>query len=219
MTAVELRAPVRVGESAPDFALPAVHREGLVSLSDYRGRKPVLLGLFRGLWCPFCRRQIVQLGVIGERLLVFGIEPVAIVATSVERARLYFQYRRVPIPLAADEDLTTHRAYGLRVSNTPEFLQLRQTVLINPTGELSRPMTPPEAHLALDRLDGVEPTEADEEERARQILRESFLLIGQFLVDRTGIVRWTNIEGAREGLAGLGKFPSDQEFLTAAQAL
>ncbi len=150
---------------------------------------------------------------------MFGIEPLAIVATSVERARLYFRNRPVPIPLAADADLTTHRAYGLRVSNTPESLQLRQTVLINPTGELSRPMTPPEAHLALDRLDGVEPTEADEEERGRQVLRESFLFIGQFLVDRTGIVRWTNIEGAREGLAGLGKFPSDQEFLTAAQAL
>jgi hypothetical protein len=32
-------------------------------------------------------------------------------------------------------------------------------------------------------------------------------------------VRWVNIEGAREGLAGLEKFPTDEEFLAAAQRL
>ena len=37
------------GDPAPDFALPAVNREGQVSLGDYRGRSPVLVGLFRGL--------------------------------------------------------------------------------------------------------------------------------------------------------------------------
>ena len=39
----------RPGDPAPNFALPAVNREGQVSLGDYRGRSPVLVGLFRGL--------------------------------------------------------------------------------------------------------------------------------------------------------------------------
>jgi peroxiredoxin len=42
-------AVLRPGDSAPQFALPAVNREGQVSLDDYRGRSPLLLGLFRGL--------------------------------------------------------------------------------------------------------------------------------------------------------------------------
>jgi peroxiredoxin len=42
--------PVAVGEPAPDFALPAAHGDGTVSLADYRGRSPVLLALFRGLY-------------------------------------------------------------------------------------------------------------------------------------------------------------------------
>jgi peroxiredoxin len=42
-------AALRTGDSAPHFALPAVNREGQVSLDDYRGRSPVLIGLFRGL--------------------------------------------------------------------------------------------------------------------------------------------------------------------------
>jgi len=41
--------PLRPGDPAPHFAVPAVNREGPVSLDDYRGRSPVLIGLFRGL--------------------------------------------------------------------------------------------------------------------------------------------------------------------------
>ena len=37
------------GDHAPHFALPAVNREGQVSLDDYRGRGAVLVALFRGL--------------------------------------------------------------------------------------------------------------------------------------------------------------------------
>ena len=38
-------------------------------------------------------------------------------------------------------------------------------------------------------------------------------------IDRDGIVRYTYVECAREGLAGIGDMPSDEEILTAARAL
>ena len=41
--------PLRPGDPAPDFVLSAINREGKVSLADYRGRSPLLIGLFRGL--------------------------------------------------------------------------------------------------------------------------------------------------------------------------
>jgi peroxiredoxin len=50
MTTVERRPPVQPGEPAPDFTLPAANREGSVSLADYRGRSPLLLALYRGLY-------------------------------------------------------------------------------------------------------------------------------------------------------------------------
>jgi len=50
MTGIEAQPWVQPGEPAPDFAVPAAHREGFVSLADYRGRNPVLLALFRGLY-------------------------------------------------------------------------------------------------------------------------------------------------------------------------
>ena len=50
MTTASVRPPVQAGEPAPDFTLPAAHGQGAVSLSDYRGRSPVLLALFRGVY-------------------------------------------------------------------------------------------------------------------------------------------------------------------------
>lgn len=50
MTTIERRPLVRPGEPAPDFTLPAANREGTVALSDYRGKSPVLLAMFRGLY-------------------------------------------------------------------------------------------------------------------------------------------------------------------------
>ena len=41
--------PLAVGDRAPSFSLPAVNQDGMVSLDDYRGRAPLLLGLFRGI--------------------------------------------------------------------------------------------------------------------------------------------------------------------------
>jgi hypothetical protein len=58
-------------------------------------------------------------------------------------------------------------------------------------------------------------TQTDQADMARQWPQ----LKGQFLIDRDGIVRWANIECAKEGLAGLGKFPPEETLLSAAQAL
>ena len=44
------RRPLQPGEGAPNFTLPTVPDEGVVSLADYRGRSPVLLVLSRSVW-------------------------------------------------------------------------------------------------------------------------------------------------------------------------
>jgi peroxiredoxin len=45
---------LEIGVRAPDFTLTMVETERPVSLGDYRGNSPLLLGLYRGLYCPFC---------------------------------------------------------------------------------------------------------------------------------------------------------------------
>lgn len=217
---------LRPGDPAPDFALPAVNREGQVSLDDYRGRSPVLVGLFRGLHCPFCRRELVQLGTTQEKLKAVGVETMAVVNTPLERARLYFKYRPARVLLAADSEAATHRAFrvpaGVIVEKESEAswakgtltLGQLQAALINPTGELPEPQNVFGAGETLNKRDGFEMTEIDQQMAAAHATQ----LTGHFLLDRDGIVRWRYIEAA-EGIEGLSKFPSDEEILAAARGL
>jgi hypothetical protein len=69
------------------------------------------LVLLRGLYRAFCRRQLVELGRTAAKLKELGVEMLAIVASPVERARLYFRYRPVPLATAADPGLLTHRTF------------------------------------------------------------------------------------------------------------
>ena len=216
MTSAEGRPPVSPGEPAPDFTLPAVDGNQLVSLADYRGRSPVFLVLLIGLWCPFCRRHIAQMGALEAKLKAQGMESLGIVATPPDNARLYFKFRPTRLRLAADPELTTHRAYGLpRPAPTPEFMSALQTTRINPYGDLPEPLPVMEAAAAVAKLDGYTENETDRADMERQWPQ----LKGQFLIDRDGVVQWANVECATEGPAGGGKFPSIDEILTAARAL
>jgi len=207
--------PVSRGEPAPSFELPAVAGAETVSLDDYRGRSPLFLALMLGLWCPFCRRQLVQLGGFDDKLKPLGIESLAVVATAPENARLYFKFRPTRLRLASDPELTTHRAYGVpKPEATAELLEQMDKVRINPTGELPEPLPVSRAGKALQERDGYVSTPADQGDVERQWPQ----LKGLFLIDRGGIVRWSHIECEDEGLAGIGKFPSEQTILDAARA-
>ncbi len=188
------------GQPAPDFTLPAADREGTVSLSDYRGRHPVLLAIFRGVYCPFCRRQIAQLGLTAETLRERGVETLGVVATSAERARLYFRFRPARIPLGADPGLVTHSAYGLpRFPLSDELMRSIDAAALAWAHDVGVPAQAGSAYATVDALDGFQPLPSDE----REVEQHQAQFIGQFLIDRDGIVRWAGVEDRP------GDFPSD----------
>lgn len=214
MADVDSLSPLKPGDRAPDFTVPLVDRDRTVALADYRGKVPLLLGLFRGTYCPFCRRAIVRMGQTWERLKAERVEALAIVATTADNARLYFRLHPPGLPVAADPELATHRLYRVPGSRMTEIEEVFRALRVNPTGELPAPLPVREAFPALNRLEGFKPTPIDRADAARPYLQ----LSAQFLVDREGTIRWTNIECGREGLAGLGKFPTDDELLAAVRA-
>ena len=216
-------ASLRTGQPAPDFELPAINREGRISLGNYRGRSSVLIGLYRGLHCPFCRRQIFMLGRSHQALLDTGVETLAIVNTTPDRGRIYFRHNPVPVTLAADADTEVHAAYALPKptvttgpSAWPESVTLEQlgTARINPTGELPAALPPLAALEALNTKDKFETTTADE----AIIARHAMQLTGHFLVDRDGLIRWSHIEATR-GASEIAAFPTPAELLAAARGL
>lgn len=220
------RRPLQPGEPAPAFTLPAANREGTLSLDSLRGR-PFLIGFYRGLHCPFCRRQVLQLAGMEPALRAVGVETVAVINTQLDRASLYFRYRPTPVTLLCDPDCLTHQAFGVphleflpdgdsRQPAWPyhasmvEFLAAR----INPTGELSAPAQPMEANTALNTRDGFE---LDDVDRAI-FASHGTQLVGHFLVDAAGIVRWVQIE-AVDGPNSLSIFPNAAQIIAAAGSL
>lgn len=160
---------------------------------------------------------MVLLGVTAEKLEKEGVQTLGVVASSPERARVFFRYRPPRMPVGADPDLVTHRAFGVpNTAVTPELWQAVQSSSVDLLRELKQPEAPPaEAYDRLGQLDGFQLTETD----LAQQQRNQVQLTAQFLIDREGIVRWANIECARDGLAGVAQMPSDEELLTAARAL
>jgi len=214
MTLAQLKT-VQPGDVAPQVTVPAVNREGTISLADYRGRSPVMLGLFRGLYCAFCRRHVASLGLAAEPLRGLGVETIAIVATATDKARQYFSHQRPQCLVGADPELTSHRAFGVpQTQMTQEIMGL----IIDRTDELARQegfdLRSEKGYQALDRQDGI-----DHSEHLQDIHRHQAQFTAQFLIDRLGIVRWSSIECAKEGLAGIERMATKEEMLAAARAL
>jgi peroxiredoxin len=211
------RKPIRPGDPAPDLSLPLIAEDRVVSLADYRGRRALFLAIERGLFCPFCRRHIAHLGLTRGKLDALGVDVLTVVGTRLDRARTYVAGRPMPVPMAADPMHQAHRAFGLpRFAFTPETDARMSDARIDPFGDLPAPRRMKDLAGELERADPpYEWTAADQQAfDAGQLV-----LTGQFLVDRDGIVRWANVEGGRDGLAGLAGFPSEKEILSAARTI
>ena len=220
------RPPLQPGERIPTFVLPSPNCEGQVSAADMLGR-PFLIGFFRGLHCPFCRRQVVQLGAMQPALRAAGVETLAVINTPLERARLYFRHRPTPVTLLSDPECSTHDAFGVphiefvpdeaaatakwpQTGTMAQFMAARH----NPGGVLAEPLQPMESNMVLNTRDGFEMLEADN----AILAAHGTQLAGHFLIDGTGIVRWTQIE-APGGPNELGTFPSTAQILAALDTL
>lgn len=209
------------GDVAPNVVLDAITREGKVAVDDYRGRTPVLIGMFRGLHCPYCRRHIAAMAELEPALRDKGIDVLTVVNTPIERARLYFRYRPMPnLVAAADPERASHRAFGLPAvefteneSEWPRKVAMSQmmSMKINLTGDLPEPLDPFAAAEALNKMDGYEITESDQ----RMMAAGAGQLVGEFLLDREGIIRWSFTE-VTEGGKNMFGAPSPQDLMSAA---
>jgi len=213
--------PLQPGDHAPNVVLDAITRQGKVSIDEFRGQRPVLVGLFRGLHCPFCRRQITSMASLAGDLRELGIDSLTVVNTPIERARLYFRYHPLPNLLAAsDPDRISHRAFGLPNVEFTESgtawphkvgMDVLTSMKIDMPKELPEPMGVMAATEYLDKADGYEFTEDDRQ----MIAGGEGQLVGEFLLDRNGVVRWCFTEVADNGRQMFG-VPAAQDLMSAA---
>jgi peroxiredoxin len=147
---------IEVGESAPDFTLRDQDAEK-VSLSDYRGRK-VLLVFYPADFSPVCNDQLsVYQEVLGE-LRERGVELLGISVDGVWTHKAFRDSLGLEIPLLADfhpkgEVATAYGAYLERWGTSN-----RSLVLVDEAGKVvwahaeETPLTIPGANLIFDAL-------------------------------------------------------------------
>ncbi len=126
-TATELK----VGDSAPDFALP--DREGhTIRLGDYRGKKPVVLYFYPKDDTPGCTKEACAFRDQYEDFKDAGAEVIGVSSdTSASHARFASKYR-LPFVLVSDSDGAVRRSYGVKA--TLGVLPGRVTFVIDEDG-------------------------------------------------------------------------------------
>lgn len=101
---------------APDFTLPKLGG-GTITLSEYRGKKPVVLD-FWASWCPNCRRDMPKLNRFYEKYKdqfeVIGIN----LRENESTVRQFVNSRGLSFPIVFDPSNQTARAYGIQYTNT-----------------------------------------------------------------------------------------------------
>lgn len=104
----------RAGEKAPDFRLAAAGGSE-IALSDYLGRKNLLLWFSKGLFCPYCRRNMARLSQAYAQFLALDAEILQITHNTREEANVYFRNYHLATPYLCDADRRVHLAYGIEL--------------------------------------------------------------------------------------------------------
>jgi len=98
--------PIQVGDTAPDFSLPAVKGEEKLTfkLSDYRGKQNVVIAFYPMDWTPVCSTQIPTYQSNLDKFSGLNAQIVAISTDSVP-SHIAWQQKSigtVSFPIASD---------------------------------------------------------------------------------------------------------------------
>lgn len=130
-------APVRIGEAAPDFV--ARSTEGMVRLSDYRGRWLVFFS-HPGDFTPVCTSEFVAFARAFDRFEALGC---SLLGHSVDSLFSHLAWIRglhddlgvtVPFPIVEDPNLEIARAFGMVSAEAHNAASVRAAYFIDPAG-------------------------------------------------------------------------------------
>jgi peroxiredoxin len=186
-------AGIEIGQMAPSFRLPSGQGPE-VALEDYRGRSHVIVWFTKGMACPFCRQQMLQLARAYGEFAARQAEIVEVTNSTPERARVYAQKFGLRFPYLCDPDHNVRQAWGLaQRSHGPVYY----------AKTLYKGMTAPKVEtdyvgepFKLTEMPGLL---ADED-------------MGFFIIDKSGVIRYA-LNGAYITPTGLRQIPSNAEIL------
>ncbi|HEY3328441.1 MAG TPA: thioredoxin-dependent thiol peroxidase [Capsulimonadaceae bacterium] len=107
-------APLKVGDTAPDFALQAITRDGekTISLADYAGKQAVVLYFYPKDDTPGCTTEACGFRDLRPEFEAAGAEILGMSLDSVESHNKFAAKFTLPFPLLSDPDHSVSEKYG-----------------------------------------------------------------------------------------------------------
>lgn len=102
----------KIGSLAPDFKLLATNGQE-ISLTDFRGKKNVVMFFIRETTCPQCRTHVAHLGQLYNQFRDAGTEVIVILGEGMEKAKQYADGINLPFPILCDPDRAIYHLYEL----------------------------------------------------------------------------------------------------------
>lgn len=97
-------------KQAPDFSLPALGADTIISLQDYQGE--VMYLTFWASWCVPCRQEMPYLAQLWQRHHEDGLQVIGINEDEdIGAAREFAQHHAIPFPLVQDPGRAVSKLY------------------------------------------------------------------------------------------------------------
>lgn len=111
-----VRNDARIGQPAPDFALPSLDGE-TVQLSDWQGQ--VVLVNFWGTYCPPCKEEMPDLQRLYEEHASDGFTVLAVdVEEPADVVREFRAQHALTFPMLLSDDASVNPTFGIRALPT-----------------------------------------------------------------------------------------------------
>jgi len=120
---------IKVGEAAPDFELRGTG-DRIFRLAEYRGSW-LVLAFYPGDFTPVCTRQFCSYRDAADRLDELDADVLGISPQSLDSHERFRARHGLTVPLLADPDRSTIRAYGVL---GPGGLVRRSIFIVDPAG-------------------------------------------------------------------------------------
>jgi peroxiredoxin len=99
------------GDAMPDFVLPEADGELILS-DDLIAQGPLVLGFFRGGWCPFCGATLDAFAVALPEIEALGARFVALTPDTGDYLAAIKNRRRLPFQVLGDVDCAVGLRFG-----------------------------------------------------------------------------------------------------------
>ena len=118
---------LKAGDKAPAFTLNDPDGKPVAS-TDLLARGPLVVSLYRGVWCPYCNMELQALQAALPAFEALGASLVAISPQTAANSRKSMRQNELGFPILSDPHNDVAAAFGLRFALPDYLVELYKTL-------------------------------------------------------------------------------------------